>query len=187
MELLWFVDRATALVAYPALYVAVLTGIFYNSPSFGVLHELSREVHVELAAFATIVTLGHGVVGVADSAAVLTGAVPAPAIPLSYFVAGALVGAGALLLVIVAVLGFLDARRFERPWGPRVVHAFAYGGFAFATVHAAAVGTDVGAGGSVGLVAGLAVLAFVLVVRLLVETGIIVGPEDRDQSDARTP
>ena len=88
------------------------------------------------------------------------------------FVGGIVVGAGALLMLVVAVLGFTDPGRFSPPWGPRVVHTFAYGGFAFGTIHAAAIGTDV-----VGLVRpvvapSLVFLLYVLLLRLLVLRGV---------------
>ncbi|MFB6154866.1 MAG: hypothetical protein ABEJ22_03155 [Haloferacaceae archaeon] len=176
MEVVWFLDRAAALVAYPALYLAVITGVFYDTRSFGFLGDAARDVHVEVSAFATLMMLLHGVVGVLDTWLVLAGQVPAPAYSNRYLLAGAVVGAGGLLLLLVAVLGFVDARRFERPWGPRVVHAFAYGGFAFATVHAAAIGTDVVSFVRPGLLAGAAFLVYVLLLRL-------VG-EGRENADA---
>jgi hypothetical protein len=172
VTLLWYLDRAAGLVAYPSLYVAVLTGIFYNTPSFGVFHAAARRIHVEVATFATVVTLAHAALGVADTWAVTTGTVPAPNYSLAYFLAGVAVGVGALVLVIVAIVGFLDPGRFDQPWGPRVVHAFAYGGFVFGTIHAAAVGTDL-----LGLVRPLLApsvvfLGYVLVLRLLVWHGV---------------
>ena len=168
MEVVWYLDRATALVAYPTLYFAVLTGIFYNTDRFGALHRAARRVHVEVSVLAMLVTLAHAALGIADTYLVATGAVPQPAYSIEFMLAGVGVGAGALLLLVVAVLGFLDPARFERPWGPTVVHAFAYGGFAFATVHAVAVGTDV-----ISLVtplgaAGVAFLGYVLLIRLVV-------------------
>jgi len=176
-ELVWLLDRGAALAAYPALYLAVLTGVFYNTESFGVLHRAARRVHVELSVFATLVTGLHAGLGVLDTWFVVAGQVPAPAYSGAYFLGGVGVGAGALLLIVVAVLGFVDAPRFDQPWGPRAVHAFAYGGFAFATVHAAAVGTDLA-----GLVTPLlgptvAFLVYVLLLRLFVLRGAgPVGP-----------
>lgn len=169
MGLVWLLDRATGLVAYPALYAAVLTGIFYNTRRFGALHEAARSVHVEVSTLATVLLLAHGALGLADTWLVATGASPPPTYSTPYLYAGVAVGVGALALVVVSVLGFLDAKRFERPWGPRTVHAFAYAGFAFATVHAVAVGTDVAALVRPGIVAGVGFLAYVLLVRLLAE------------------
>ncbi|MFB6184693.1 MAG: hypothetical protein ABEI96_09085 [Haloarculaceae archaeon] len=173
--LVWYLDRGAAIVAYPSLYLAVLTGIFYNTESFGPLYDAARRVHIEVSVFATLVTLLHAALGVLDTWLVVTGQVPDPAYSLAYLLAGVGVGAGALLLLLVAVLGFLDARRFQRPWGPRVVHAFAYGGFAFGTIHAAAVGTDV-----TGLIAPLLVpttafLVYVLLLRGVVQYGAVPG------------
>ncbi|RXK48662.1 hypothetical protein [Halorientalis pallida] len=172
--LVWYLDRAAALLAYPSLYLSVLTGIFYNTDPFGTLHEAARRVHVELSVFAMLVTLLHASLGVVDAWFVLTGAVPEPSYTQSYFLVGLAVGVGALGLLVVAVLGVLDANRFDRPWGPRVVHALAYGGFVSGTVHAAAVGTD-----AAGLVRPLVIpslvfLAYVLLLRGLVLSGI--GP-----------
>ena len=167
----WYLDRGAALVTYPALYLAVLTGILYNTASFGVFHEAARRVHVELSVFAMLVTLLHAGLGVVDAWLVVTGQVPKPAYPMPYFLGGLVVGVGALLLLVVAVLGFTDAKRFERPWGPRVVHSFAYVGFAFGTIHAAAIGTD-----TTGLIRPLVApsvvfLVYVLLLRVLVLRG----------------
>jgi hypothetical protein len=119
-----------------------------------------------------LVTLLHAGLGVLDAWFVLTGAVPEPAYSQSYFLVGLAVGVGALLLLLVAVLGFTDARRFDRPWGPRVVHAFAYGGFVFGTVHAAAVGTDAAGFVRPLVVPSLAFLGYVLLLRVLVLRGV---------------
>ncbi|MCQ4332401.1 hypothetical protein KM295_02645 [Natronomonas sp. F2-12] len=167
-ELVWLLDRGAALVAYPTLYLAVLTGIFYNTEPFGVLHEAAQRVHIELSVFAMVVTLLHALLGILDTWFVVTGEAPLPAYSRSYFVGGVVVGVGALLLLVVAVFGFVDAKRFSRPWGPRVVHSLAYGGFAFGTIHAAAIGTDV-----TGLIRPLlgptlAFLAYVLLLRALI-------------------
>lgn len=172
-ELVWLLDRGAALVAYPTLYLAMLTGILYNTDSFGMLHDAARRVHIELSVFAMVVTLLHAALGIVDTWLVVTGQAPAPAYSLSYFVGGVAVGTGALLLLVVAVLGFVDAKRFKRPWGPRVVHTFTYGGFAFATIHAAAIGTDM-----VGLIRpllgpSLIFLTYVLLLRVLVVNGFV--------------
>jgi hypothetical protein len=172
-ELVWLLDRGAALVAYPALYLAMLTGILYNTESFGVLHEAAQRLHIELSVFAMLVTLLHAALGLLDTWFVVTGQASLPAYSLSYFLGGVIVGIGALLLLVVAVVGFIDARRFSRPWGPRVVHSFAYGGFAFGTVHAAAVGTDV-----TGLIRPLlgptlAFLVYVLLLRVLIPKDLV--------------
>ncbi|WP_136716332.1 hypothetical protein [Halorientalis salina] len=171
MDLVWLLDRATGLVAYPALYAATVTGVFYGESAFGTVSALARRVHVDVAVFALVVTLVHAVLGTVDTWLVATGQAPEPSYGTAYLVAGSVVGAGALLLVVVAALGFLDATRFEAPWGPRVVHGFAYSGYGFATVHAAAVGTDV-----LGLVRPVVVpatafVAYLLALRILVAYG----------------
>lgn len=171
MDLVWLLDRATGLVAYPALYAATVTGILYGESQFGSLATWARRVHVEVAVFALVVTLAHGVLGVLDTWLVVIGQAPEPAYGTPYLVAGATVGGGALLLIVVAALGFLDARRFSAPWGPRVVHGFAYAGYVFATIHAAAIGTDVLGLVRPVIVPATAFLTYLLALRLLVTYG----------------
>lgn len=164
MSWLWYVDRSTALVAYVALWFAVFTGVLYNARGFGVLHRTSRAVHVAGSVIASTTMLAHVAVGSVDLWLVLAARVPHPAYTDAWLLAGVGVGAAALLIVVTSVLGFVDARRFQRPWDPRTVHALAYGGFAFATLHAVAIGTDVGA--YVGSAAVAATLFLVLVLAL---------------------
>lgn len=168
MKLLWIIDRATALVAYPSLFCAVLTGIFFSpkAKNFGRLHRTARRIHVEVSVFATIMMLAHGVLGTIDSGLVLTGSAPAPPYPLTFFIGGIIVGYGALALLIVAILGFMDARRFSPPWDARVVHSFAYAGFSFATIHAVALGTDITGIVRAGLIAAMMFIAWALALRL---------------------
>lgn len=177
MEILWYLDRGTALVALLTLYLAVVTGILSNARAFGLLHDAAAEVHVPVSVLATVMTIAHGILGTADAWMVWSGSVPSPPIPMWYFLGGVGVGLGGLLLIVVAVLGFLDPRRFERPWNPRVVHAFAYGGFGFATLHATAVGTDMTALARTAVIAAVVVLGYLLVLRLLLEVGVI-RPDD---------
>lgn len=172
-ELVWYLDRAAGLVGYAALYLAVLTGVLYNAEGFGPLKDAARRVHVEISVFALLVLVGHGLLGVVDTWFVVTGETPPPAYGVSYLLGGVAVGAGAFLLLVVGVLGFVDARRFERPWTPTVVHAFTYGAFAFGTIHAAAVGTDLLGFVRPGLVAGLVFLAYVLLLRTLARYGVV--------------
>lgn len=171
-QLIWLLDRGSAIVSYPALYLAVLTGIFYNTKSFGVLYTAARRVHIEISVFAMVVTLLHAALGLLDTWNIVTGQSQLPAFSMSYFLGGVVVGAGALLMLATAVLGFVDAKRFRKPWGPRVVHSFAYGGFAFGTIHAAAIGTDMLSLVRPVLVPTLIFLVYVLVLRLLVLTDI---------------
>ncbi|WP_254831755.1 hypothetical protein [Haloglomus salinum] len=175
MEAIWYLDRAAGLLSYPALYMAVVTGILYNTPAFGRFHEAARRVHIEVSVFAMLVTLLHAGLGVLDTWLVVTGQVPQPAYSTGYLLAGVAVGTGALLLLVVAVLGFVDARRFEHPWSPRVVHTFAYGGFAFGTIHAVAVGTDVGGLARPVLAATTGFLVYVLLLRLLEDHDLLPG------------
>ncbi|ODR79674.1 hypothetical protein BG842_08440 [Haladaptatus sp. W1] len=136
---LWYLDRASALVLYPALWLTVLTGVFFTERRFGAIHRLSLRTHIELAVFAVGMMVLHAVVGTIDAWLVVDGIAPAPNYPFSLFIAGVGVGGVAVVLVVVAVLGFLEPRRFEHP---KAIHALAYGGFAFATIHAVAIGSD---------------------------------------------
>lgn len=181
MAVIWLLDRATGLVAYPALYLATVTGIFYGEPTFGPLTKLARRVHVDIAVFALIVTLAHGVLGVLDTWLVVAGQAPEPSYGTTFLVVGAAVGVGAMLLVIVAALGFLDPTRFARPWGPRVVHGFAYAGYVFATVHAAAIGTDVLGLLKPVIVPATAFVLYLLVLRVLATHGALGESSPRAQ------
>lgn len=171
MSLLWIVDRAAGLVAYPALYMAVLTGIFYNSTAFGSLCDASRRIHVEVSTFATIMVIIHSLLGVVDTLRTLENSGSELAFSTTYFLGGVGVGVGGLGLLVVSVLGFLDARRWDRPWGPRTVHAFAYAGFAFATIHAIAIGTTMGDLVRPLVVPTMGFLVYVLLLRLLASAG----------------
>lgn len=177
MELVWILDRATALVGYAALYLAVLTGILYNAREYGPLNDAARRVHVEVSVFALLALLAHAALGVLDAWVVLSGEAPTPSYGSSYLVAGVAVGAGAFLLLVVGVLGCLDPRRFERPWSSKVVHAFTYGAFAFGTIHAIAVGTDLVTVARPGLIAGTMFLVYVLALRTLSRVGVIAVEE----------
>lgn len=175
METIWLLDRATGLLSYAALYLAVLTGILYNAPGFGPFVDASRRVHIEISVLALLLLLAHGVFGLLDTWFVVTGAVDEPTYGTNYLLAGSTVGVGAFLLVVVGVLGYVDARRFTRPWSPKVVHAFTYGGFAFGTIHAVAVGTDIVAIARPGIVASTVFLVYVLVLRILAYLGLTDG------------
>lgn len=177
MEVVWVLDRATALVGYAALYLAVLTGVLYDARGFGPFVDAARRIHVEVSVFALLALLAHAGLGLLDAWLVLSGEAPAPTYGSSYLLAGVVVGSGAFLLLVVGVLGFLDARRFERPWTPRVVHAFTYGAFAFGTVHAVAVGTDVVAVARPGLIAATVFLVYVLALRTLSRLGVLAAGE----------
>ncbi|MFB6107833.1 MAG: hypothetical protein ABEJ82_03195 [Haloplanus sp.] len=164
----WLLDRGTALVSLPALWLAVLTGVFYRTNRPATLHRLSNRWHTRLSAFALVVAGMHAVTGTLDALLLEAGLAPAPQYPGWLFLAGVVVGLCSLVTLLVAVVSFLAPWRFENP---SLVHALAYVGFGFGVVHAVAVGTDV-----VGLterlaVASLLVVAAALVVRLVVGVG----------------
>lgn len=181
MELVWYLDRAAGLLAYSALYVAVLSGIFYNASGFGWLQTAARRVHIEVSVFALVLIALHGLLGLADTWFIATGATPMPPYGLSYLLVGVVVGVGSLFVILVAVLGFLDARRFQRPWSPTVVHAFTYAGFAFATVHAVAVGTDLVGIARPAVIGAGAFLVYALLLRTLARTGVVSESERPSQ------
>ncbi len=164
----WYVDRATGLVLYPALWLAVLTGVFMRTSALGALARFSRRYHVLVATFAVIMILAHSVVGLVDADMLIDGEAPAPNYPMLVFVAGVVVGVVAAIVVIVAVLGFLSPTRFNHP---RLVHALAYGGFAFGTVHAVLIGTDV----TGLLVQGIEASVALLVLALVMKAADVVG------------
>lgn len=176
MGLVWLLDRALGLVAYSTLYLAVLTGVLYRATQFGLLHRAARRSHLEVSALALLVLLAHGFVGLVDAGLVVTGRSPMPRVGTAYLLAGLAVGAGAFVVIVVAVLGLLEPGRFEAPWTPRAVHALVYAGFGFATIHAVAVGTDVVGQLRPALVAATAFLAYVLVLRAVTRV-----PDERDQ------
>lgn len=180
MEVVWLLDRATALVGYAGLYLAVLTGILYNARGFGPLTDAARRIHIEISVFSLLVLGAHGVLGTLDTWFIVTGAVDPPAYGTNYLLGGVTVGVGAMLLLLVGVLGFVDARRFQRPWSPKLVHAFTYGGFAFGTIHAVAIGTDLVTLARPGLVAGVVFVVYVLLLRTVSRTG--VGRKRPEQS-----
>ncbi|MFB6169880.1 MAG: hypothetical protein ABEJ06_01925 [Haloarculaceae archaeon] len=166
----WLLDRGTALVAFPALWVAVLTGVFVRTRRPATLHAFSNRWHTRLSVFALVVAGMHAVTGLADAVFLEAGLAPAPGYPDWLFLAGVGVGVLSLVAVVVAVVSFLAPWRFE---DPSLVHALAYLGFALGAVHAVAIGTDV-----VGLterlvVASLVVVAAALVLKFAVGLGTV--------------
>ncbi|KZN24236.1 hypothetical protein A4G99_07320 [Haladaptatus sp. R4] len=169
---LWYLDRASALVLFPVLWLTVLTGIFFTARGFGLIHRLSRRIHVELAVFGIGMMAVHGLVGTVDAWLVVDGSAPAPNYPLSLFLAGVGVGAVSLVVLVLAALGFLEPRRFDNPGA---VHALAYGGFAFGIVHAVAIGSDMT--GLLGqLVVGSVVFVVLALALKLLEGTSLVNP-----------
>ena len=164
----WLLDRGTALVTLPALWLAVLSGVFVRTRRPAVVHRLSTRFHVEISVFGLLVAAMHAVVGTLDALMLGAGLAPAPSYPGWLFLAGVTVGFLSLGTILVAVVSFLAPWRFENP---SLVHALAYVGFAFGAVHAVAIGTDV-----VGLTErlvlfSLLVVASALVVKLAVGVG----------------
>ncbi|MGA9400431.1 hypothetical protein [Haladaptatus sp.] len=169
---LWYLDRASALVLFPALWLTVLTGIFFTARGFGLIHRLSRRIHIELAVFGIGMMAVHAIVGTVDAWLVVDGSAPAPNYPLSLFLAGVGVGAVSLVVLVLATLGFLEPRRFDNPGA---VHALAYGGFAFGIIHAVAIGSDMT--GLLGqLVVGSVVFVILALALKLLEGTSLVNP-----------
>lgn len=173
MGLVWLLDRATGLLAYPALWLAVASGIWYDASELGPLRDAAHAAHIPIAAFASFLVVAHGALGTVDLVLVTTGRSPVPDYGLPYLAAGVAVGAGALLVLAVAVLAFLDPVRAARPWSPTVVHWLSYVGFGFATVHGAAIGTDVTWVPTRWVVASLVVLAYMVAIREVVASDAV--------------
>jgi len=161
---LWYADRGSAIVLYPALWAAVVTGAARRVEAAPGLRDLSRRYHVHVSVFAVVLGLLHGVLGTLDTVVIFDGGAPMPAYGPVVLLGGVAVGLLGAALTGVAVLGFLDPRRFDRPV---VVHALAYLGFAVGTLHALAVGTDVTRLVVQGVSGSLVLVFVVLLVRLL--------------------
>lgn len=157
---LWLLDRGTALVATPALWVSVLTGVFVRTRRPAFAHALADRYHTRIAMFGLIVVLMHALAGTLDAAFLWLGWAPAPAYPGWLFTAGVVVGALSLVGILVAVASFLAPWLFDNP---SLVHALAYLGFIFGILHGVAIGTDM-----VGLTASLAVVSLLVVAVALV-------------------
>lgn len=149
---IWYLDRGSALAAYALLWLATLSGILHSARPFAGLHEVARKAHISTSVLACSALLLHVAVGLWDAGLVVRGEVPHPAYSDAYFALALVVGVGALMLLATAVLAFVDAKRFQRPWDPRTVHTLAYAGFAFATLHAVALGSDMGRVAVAGIV-----------------------------------
>ncbi|MHB8586590.1 MAG: hypothetical protein ACYDDF_12255, partial [Thermoplasmatota archaeon] len=132
---------------------------------FGFWQRASNRIHVAASVVATAALIVHSGVGLVDMEQILTGAVPPPPYSDTYFTFGMIVGFSAFLLILTSFVAFTDPKRFERPWDPKVVHAFAYGGFLFATIHAVAIGTDFPAFLFPGIAAAIVLLLYLLIAR----------------------
>jgi len=152
---IWLLDRGTGLVTLPALWLAVVTGIFYRTRRPAIFHGIAQRHHLSISAFALVITSMHAIVGILDTVMLGAGLAPAPNYPLWFFYGGAVVGVLAFATLLLAVASFLAPWRFDHP---SLVHALAYVGFVFGIAHAVAIGTDV-----VGLTENLVFVSLVLV------------------------
>ncbi|MDY6776375.1 MAG: hypothetical protein SV253_09965 [Halobacteria archaeon] len=137
--------------SYTAFFLAALTGVLSRRGTPRFIRNRLQGVHRWLAYAAGVLVLLHiltqieGValtLGVAQMA--LTGSLE-NASPRE--IGGALrigIGFGATVVTAVAAVSFLRPRLFDSTVPPTAVHAFAYTGFAFATVHSLTFGHDVG-------------------------------------------
>lgn len=164
----WYADRASGLLAFAALYAAVVTGVAYRAKSFGRFHAFALDYHLDIAALAVFLGAIHGVVGAIDAIFLGVGLAPAPSYSMWWFAGGVVAGLLAAWLLVVAVLGFLDPGRYA--WSPLVVHALAYAGFVVAAVHVVAVGSDVGVIGRIAVLSVVGLLAVALGKRYTAET-----------------
>ena len=166
---LWYFDRGSGLVLIPALWVAVLTGVFVRTRVPRVFHEFSTRYHLRVAIFSVSVLIIHAAIGTLDTVFVVTGTVPAPNYPLWFFVVGTVVGAGAFTTILVAVSSFIAPSWFT---DPVLVHALAYIGFGTGVLHAVALGTDVGAFVRSLLWSSLAFVVAALCLKLILDLDI---------------
>ena len=166
---LWYLDRSSGLVLVPALWVAVLTGVFVRTRVPCVFHDISIRYHLRVSVFSISVLIIHAAIGTLDAVLVVTGNVPAPNYPVWFFVVGTIVGAGAFATVLVAVSSFIAPSRFT---DPALVHALAYVGFGVGVLHAVALGTDMGAFARSLLWTSLAFVVVGLCLKLVVDFGL---------------
>ncbi|MFB6172350.1 MAG: hypothetical protein ABEJ23_07430 [Haloarculaceae archaeon] len=165
---IWLLDRGTALVALPALWVAVLTGVFVRTGRPAWLHGFSNRWHTRISMFGLIVAGMHAATGGVDALLLGAGLAPAPNYPGWLFLAGVGVGVLSLVAIVIAVVSFLAPWRFDNPG---LVHWLAYVGFALGVVHAVAIGTDVVGLTEALVIDSLLVVALALVVKVLVGVG----------------
>ncbi|MFF3460668.1 ferric reductase-like transmembrane domain-containing protein [Streptomyces sp. NPDC002730] len=162
---LWYIDRATAIVALVLFSVVVLLGVWVRLrvrlpglPRFGTV-ALHRSVSLLAAAFlgthiATVVLDSHVSVGVLDVV------VPFTAGYQPLWVGLGTVAADLLLAVLVTSL--LRPRIGLRTW--RAVHWFGYACWPVAMAHSLGVGTDTGSGVALWITVASALLVAAAVV-----------------------
>src|SRR2546422_410837 len=120
MMWVWVADRLSGGASYVSLAAAALSGVPYDHERMGWAHAAARRLHVPISWAAVAVLLAHAAFGTVDVALVASGEAPAPGYGIRFLVAAAGVGIGALVLTVIATLAFVDPRRFERPWKPRL-------------------------------------------------------------------
>lgn len=143
---LWWAARALGLVAYFALWLSMLFGVFVGSRGAGGLLDRATiiQLHNRWAVAGLVATILHVVVIVADANAGigLWGAL----VPLASPTLTAAVALGTFALWGLVAIG-LSTHLLDRmpSWVWRAVHASAFGVFLLALVHGISAGTETSA------------------------------------------
>jgi predicted ferric reductase len=138
---LWWAGRASGLVAYLALWLAMVFGTLVSAKSTLLDKKLTMELHRQWALTAVLATVAHVVTLVVHDESGLT-----PAAALVPFAAERLTGAVALGVVaiwgllLIAVSSLLQRHLPYAAW--RGIHALAFGTMLLAFAHGVTAGTD---------------------------------------------
>lgn len=140
---LWWSMRALGLVAYLALWLSALFGVFVSAKGAGGLLNKATTValHNRWALAALVATTLHVLAAIVDP---LAGVSPlAVAVPLASATLTGPMALGTLALWGIAVIALTTAlsRRLPR-WAWRAAHASAFGTLLLALVHGVTAGTD---------------------------------------------
>lgn len=141
LPVLWWAGRASGLVAYLALWLAMVFGTLISAKSTLLDKRLTMELHRQWSLTALIATLAHVLTLVAHPESGLSpqsAVVPFVAERLTGGVALGVVGLWGLLLIVLSSL--LQRRVPYSAW--RAIHALAFGTMLLALVHSVTAGTD---------------------------------------------
>jgi len=162
----WLIARATGFTAFAGLSLEVILGLLTSTglAARGLPRAARVELHRWLSPLVLALIAGHAAALLADGA-VRFDAVDL-LVPLAAPVRPVAIGLGivALYLAVVVHVSFAVRRRIgTRTW--RRLHHLSFAGFALATVHGVAAGTDAGRPWAVALFGGplLVVVALVVV------------------------
>jgi predicted ferric reductase len=144
-RLLWWVDRATGMMALALLTVVVALGILSvgRPPGLTTARAVAQGVHRELPLVAVLLLVAHITSGVVDPHVHLSG--QDIVVPFAASWRPVATGLGALatdLLAVLVVTSLLRRRLSLRLW--RAIHRLAYLLWPASVAHAVLVGTDAG-------------------------------------------